>query len=82
MAVASQRLKHSAFYPSSRYRAQAVEEFTDVRGHQRRPRSQGLKLTTEADESRTGPARFVAVDPDGNPVLIDEHVQSVLPRWP
>jgi len=33
-----------------------------------------VSLTTEADESTTGPASFVVVDPDGNPVLVDQHV--------
>jgi lactoylglutathione lyase len=40
----------------------------------RRLPSQGLKLTHEADESTTGPARFMVEDPDGNPVFIDQHV--------
>jgi hypothetical protein len=57
-----------------RTQAQAVGEFTDVREHQRRLKSEGLKLTNEADESSTGPASFMMVDPDGNPVLIDQHV--------
>jgi lactoylglutathione lyase len=62
------------FNPGWDDKAQAVEEFTDVREHQRRLKSRGLELTTEADESSTGPASFVVVDPDGNPVLIDQHV--------
>jgi hypothetical protein len=45
-----------------------------VREHQRRLKSKGLELTNEADESSRGPASFMLVDPDGNPVLIDQHV--------
>ena len=48
--------------------------FTDVREIQRQLKSAGLTLATEADESTTGPASLVLVDPDGNPVLIDQHV--------
>jgi lactoylglutathione lyase len=62
------------FNPGWDDKAQAVEEFTDVREHQRRLRSKGLELKNEADESSTGPASFVVIDPDGNPVLIDQHV--------
>jgi len=48
--------------------------FTDVRELQRQLRAQGVHLVNEADESTTGPASFVAVDPDGNPILFDQHV--------
>ncbi len=51
-----------------------LEEFTDVRELQRRLRSLGIEPATPADESTTGPASFVVVDPDGNPILIDQHV--------
>ncbi len=54
--------------------ANAVEEFTDVRDLQRKLKEQGVQVENEADESTTGPASFVVVDPDGNPVLIDQHV--------
>ena len=53
--------------------AQPVERFTDVREIQRRLKAEGVTLVTEADESTTGPAHFVAVDPDGNPILVDQH---------
>lgn len=62
------------FNPGWDPEARAVETFTDVREHQRRLKSRGLELTSEADESGTGPASFVVVDPDGNPVLFDQHV--------
>ena len=50
------------------------EKFTDVREHQRRLKSNGLELAMEADETSTGPASMMLMDPDGNPVLIDQHV--------
>jgi len=49
------------------------DEFTDVREIQRRLNAQGYQLTSEADESTTGPASIAFFDPDGNPVLIDQH---------
>lgn len=51
-----------------------LAEFTDVREIQRRLRAEGIEPTTAADESTTGPASFIVVDPDGNPVLFDQHV--------
>ena len=50
-----------------------IDEFTDVRQLQHRLKQQGVQLTAEADESTTGPAFFMAVDPDGNPLLFDQH---------
>ena len=51
-----------------------LESFTDVRELQRELRAKGITPATEADEDSTGPASFVVVDPDGNPILIDQHV--------
>jgi catechol 2,3-dioxygenase-like lactoylglutathione lyase family enzyme len=51
-----------------------VESFTDVRDLQRELKAKGITPTTEADENSTGPASFMVVDPDGNPILIDQHV--------
>jgi lactoylglutathione lyase len=62
------------FNPGWDDKTQPVDEFTDVREHQRRLKSKGLALKNEADESSTGPASFVLVDPDGTPILIDQHV--------
>ena len=50
------------------------DSFTDVRELQRQLKAQGVTLQTEADESTAGPASFVAVDPDGNVILIDQHL--------
>jgi lactoylglutathione lyase len=49
------------------------DDFTDVREIQRELKAKGIELTTEADESTTGPAYVTLIDPDGNPVLIDQH---------
>jgi len=49
------------------------EKFTDVRELQRQLLAQGLELTTEADEKTTGPASLTLLDPDGNPILVDQH---------
>ena len=51
-----------------------LASFTDVRELQRRLKAQGVQLMSEADENTTGPASFMAVDPDGNPILVDQHV--------
>jgi lactoylglutathione lyase len=62
------------FNPGWDGNAGALENFTDVRELQRQFKAQGIALSSEADESTTGPAFCVAVDPDGNPVLFDQHV--------
>ena len=62
------------FNPGWDSNATKLETFTDVRELQRQLKAQGVQLTTEADETTTGPASFVAVDPDGNPILVDQHV--------
>lgn len=62
------------FNPGWDQQARKLPSFTDVRELQRQLRAQGVKFEQEADESTTGPASFVAVDPDGNPILVDQHV--------
>lgn len=62
------------FNPGWDSNAQKLASFTDVRELQRQLKSQGVQLQTEADEKTTGPASFIAVDPDGNPILVDQHV--------
>lgn len=62
------------FNPGWDSNAQKLANFTDVRELQRQLKAQGVQLVSEADEQTTGPASFVAVDPDGNPVLVDQHV--------
>ena len=62
------------FNPGWDSNAQNVAAFTDVRELQRQLKAQGVALVQEADETTSGPASFVAVDPDGNPILVDQHV--------
>lgn len=62
------------FNPGWDSNAQQVDGFTDIRDLQRRLRAQGVTFQSEADESTTGPASFVILDPDGNPVLVDQHI--------
>jgi lactoylglutathione lyase len=62
------------FNPGWDQSAQKLDSFTDVRELQRRLKAQGVQLQQEADDSTTGPASFMAVDPDGNPILVDQHV--------
>lgn len=62
------------FNPGWDANAEPLAEFTDVRALQRELKARGVALTEEADESTQGPAYFMTVDPDGNTVLIDQHV--------
>jgi lactoylglutathione lyase len=62
------------FNPGWDQYATAIADFTDVRVLQRQLKEQGVELMMEADEDSTGPASFVVVDPDGNPILVDQHV--------
>jgi len=62
------------FNPGWDSNAQKLDTFTDVRVLQRQLKAQGVEFVSEADESTTGPASFIAVDPDGNPILFDQHV--------
>jgi len=54
--------------------AQKLTSFTDVRELQRQLKAQRVQLLTEADESTSGRASIVAMDPDGNQILLDKHV--------
>ena len=62
------------FNPGWDSNAQKLASFTDVRELQRKLKAQGVQFQTQADETTTGPASFVAVDPDGNSILVDQHV--------
>ena len=62
------------FNPGWNSDAQKLKEFTDVRALQRQLKDRGLTMIAEADESTTGPASFMIVDPDGNTILVDQHV--------
>lgn len=62
------------FNPGWDSNARQLDTFTDVRELQRQLKAKGIEFQSEADESTTGPASFVLLDPDGNPILIDQHV--------
>jgi lactoylglutathione lyase len=62
------------FNPGWDSNAQKLATFTDVRELQRQLKAQGVQLQQEADEGAAGPASFIAIDPDGNPILVDQHV--------
>jgi lactoylglutathione lyase len=62
------------FNPGWNSDAQKLESFTDIRDLQRQLKDGGLELISEADESSTGPASFMLLDPDGNTILVDQHV--------
>ncbi len=55
---------------------QPVTPFEDVRSIQKRLKSAGVEIAQEADETSTGPASFMVTDPDGNMVMIDQHVEK------
>jgi catechol 2,3-dioxygenase-like lactoylglutathione lyase family enzyme len=54
--------------------AKPLADFTDVRELQRKLKEQGVALAVEADPTTKGPGFFMAIDPDGNPILFDQHV--------
>jgi lactoylglutathione lyase len=62
------------FNPGWDQNAQPLAEFTDIRELQRQLKAKGMTFAQEADETTTGPTSFVLIDPDGNPVLVDQHV--------
>jgi catechol 2,3-dioxygenase-like lactoylglutathione lyase family enzyme len=62
------------FNPGWDHKKETLKEFQDVRELQRTLKARGIELQTEADESTDGPASFTLVDPDGNPILVDQHV--------
>ena len=64
------------FNPGWDANAEKLNAFTDVRELQKKLKAQGVELTMEADESTTGPASLMLIDPDGNPILIDQHVPA------
>ena len=54
--------------------ATSLDTFTDIRILQRDLKEQGLEFASETDEQSTGPASFMLIDPDGNPILVDQHL--------
>ncbi len=64
------------FNPGWDRSSNALPDFDDVRVIQRMLKANGLELASAADESSTGPASLMLIDPDGNPILVDQHVPS------
>ncbi len=62
------------FNPGWDENAQNIENFNDIREIQQHLKSKGIQLISEADEKNSGPASLMATDPDGNIVLIDQHL--------
>ena len=62
------------FNPGWNSDAQPLVEFTDIRELQRQLKERGVAFLSEADESSTGPASLMVADPDGNTILLDQHV--------
>ena len=62
------------FNPGWDANAAPLAAFTDIRTLQQQLKTQWIEFASEADEAGTGPASFVVVDPDGNPILVDQHV--------
>ncbi|MGH1540537.1 MAG: VOC family protein [Arenicella sp.] len=62
------------FNPGWDQSAGQLDSFTDIRDIQNQLKSQGLDLTTEVDASTSGAGSLIVLDPDGNPILFDQHV--------
>ena len=61
------------FNPGWDANGQNTEDFTDIRDIQKKLKSEGIKIAKEVDENSSGPASFVVEDPDGNPIMFDQH---------
>ena len=64
------------FNPGWNSDKETLKDFMDVRKLQKTLQERGLEFATEVEEGTTGPASFVLTDPDGNPILVDQHVKS------
>lgn len=62
------------FNPGWNQNADNLDSFMDIRDLQKQLKAKGIKLLTEANESSAGPASFTIEDPDGNPILVDQHI--------
>ncbi|WP_027419178.1 VOC family protein [Crocinitomix catalasitica] len=62
------------FNPGWDQNALPIDNFEDIRKIQKDLKQGGINFQTEADESTSGPASFIVIDPDGNPILVDQHV--------
>ncbi|WP_191557511.1 VOC family protein [Metabacillus idriensis] len=61
------------FNPGWNENAENLQSFTDIRDIQKQLKAKGIKILSEADETSEGPASFTIEDPDGNPILVDQH---------
>ena len=62
------------FNPGWDAEGNTLDTFTDVRDIQKQLKTDGAEIVSEADEKSTGPASCTIIDPDGNPILIDQHI--------
>lgn len=62
------------FNPGWNQAAETLGSYTDVRELQKALRAQGVEIAEAADETTSGPAYFTLIDPDGNPILVDQHI--------
>ncbi|MCP5070349.1 MAG: VOC family protein [bacterium] len=62
------------FNPGWNRDAETLDSFVDVRELQSTLRERGMEFSVEADENTSGPGSFIVLDPDGNPILFDQHV--------
>ena len=62
------------FNPGWDQQANPIQSFQDIKDIQKQLRTEGVEFVSKADEQSNGPASFVVIDPDGNPVLVDQHV--------
>lgn len=64
------------FNPGWTSKNENLSDFADIREIQQALKAKGLTPASEADEATTGPANLMLTDPDGNPILLDQHVES------
>ncbi len=62
------------FNPGWDQNANQLDDFSDVRDIQKELKTQGVEFVQDADESTSGPASFIILDPDGNTIMFDQHV--------
>lgn len=62
------------FNPGWDQNAQVLDQFDDIRDIQKDLKAKGIPFVEEADEGTNGPTHFMLIDPDGNPILVDQHV--------
>ncbi len=62
------------FNPGWNQNAENLDSYSDIRDLQKQLKEKGIKMLAEANETSEGPASFTIEDPDGNPILVDQHV--------